>query len=766
MLTVLVTVGVLTNPAISVSGSPEELAEQGIALDDGNTVEIIDGQALPAASESAQGTARELDATRAKYVDATAVLDEANVAMPLTEETVVEEIVAEDADAAAAAAAAQIAGENGTLTYSAKAEEALKTVDLSSARLIVGMDESKASSMESEQHVVASHDNVYLLQYASADEASQGFLRYYDVAEFVAPDVALEIAEGEEGEQPADQAVPAEDGQEEGEQPAEGEAAEGDQPAAAPVLPEGIFETESGQLVNELGEPVVTEEVVVPEKVEDDPEEQTVTTDNVFTEEANPFTELESALDEEIADQTKAAAESNQVALIALIDTGIAGKAEDNANVVEAISVLGEEFADENGNPLPSYLDENGHGQRMADYIVEENADARILAIKALGKDGKGDVSAVIAGINYAIERGASIINLSAVAYASEENAALAAAVKAAEEAGVAVVGAAGNQGFNAKYYIPANIDEALVVGAANEVGVRLAKSNFGETVDYNVVAESTSEAAARTTGFVSVYGEQGIADTLNQGKFFQVDFVPQVIELVEPEAEPESEGEEGEATDESEGEESEAAEDTEGEQPTESEEPEEAPEDFEGIEVQETENKTGKQSDDLPQDVRNKLVAQRTGTNGADGAFTETTVNTWDALEWAVNNCASGKPVTIKLGANLAAYKTITIPAGKNIKIVAGTGTTVYRDSSPASGMASFFNVEGELDISNVELSGQAVSSTISWTETTTGGTPIYDNAGLAVSAGTVHTDSTSQSAQVAGQYVKKVDNGFQLVN
>ena len=37
--------------------------------------------------------------------------------------------------------------------------------------------------------------------------------------------------------------------------------------------------------------------------------------------------------------------------------------------------------------------------------------------------------AAIIAAINYAVERGASIINLSASAYANEENAALAEAV-------------------------------------------------------------------------------------------------------------------------------------------------------------------------------------------------------------------------------------------------------------------------------------------------------------------------------------------------
>ena len=43
---------------------------------------------------------------------------------------------------------------------------------------------------------------------------------------------------------------------------------------------------------------------------------------------------------------------------------------------------------------------------------------------------------------------------------------------------------------------MPGSVDEAYIIGAAKEDGTRLDMSNFGETVDYNVVADSTSEAA------------------------------------------------------------------------------------------------------------------------------------------------------------------------------------------------------------------------------------------------------------------------------
>lgn len=51
---------------------------------------------------------------------------------------------------------------------------------------------------------------------------------------------------------------------------------------------------------------------------------------------------------------------------------------------------------------------------------------------------------------------------------------------------------------------MPGSVSSALIIGAANEDGTKLPSSNYGDTVDYNVVAESTSEAAAKFSGFMS----------------------------------------------------------------------------------------------------------------------------------------------------------------------------------------------------------------------------------------------------------------------
>ena len=97
-----------------------------------------------------------------------------------------------------------------------------------------------------------------------------------------------------------------------------------------------------------------------------------------------------------------------------------------------------------------------------------------------------------------------SIINLSLASKTNMANSVLAAEIEKAVNAGVQVVGAAGNNNADVKDYMPGSVSSALIIGAANEDGTKLQSSNYGDTVDYNVVAESTSEAAAKFSGFMS----------------------------------------------------------------------------------------------------------------------------------------------------------------------------------------------------------------------------------------------------------------------
>lgn len=177
--------------------------------------------------------------------------------------------------------------------------------------------------------------------------------------------------------------------------------------------------------------------------------------------------------------------------VIAVVDSGMPS----NGNVTNRVSVI---------NGGTEVGDDNGHGTKTMDAILSVNPNAKILSIKALDADGHGDAASIYAGIEYAKNSGAKIIVLPLYAYSVGENAALSKVINEAIAKGITVVGAAGNDGANVKYYVPGNIDAAYIVGAANENGEKIASSNYGSTVDYNVIAESTSEASAKFAGFLS----------------------------------------------------------------------------------------------------------------------------------------------------------------------------------------------------------------------------------------------------------------------
>ena len=175
--------------------------------------------------------------------------------------------------------------------------------------------------------------------------------------------------------------------------------------------------------------------------------------------------------------------------IIALLDTGTL----ESPNVINRISLIDDS------------LNGNGHGDEMVNDIVEQNPDAEIISIRIMRNDGKGTISSILAGMEYAIEQNVDIINLSLYAKATISNSIIKGEVEKAVNNGIAVVAAAGNDGANVSNYIPGNIPEVWVIGACNVNGVRRGDSNYGKTVDYNVIANSTSEAAAKFSGYISV---------------------------------------------------------------------------------------------------------------------------------------------------------------------------------------------------------------------------------------------------------------------
>ena len=190
----------------------------------------------------------------------------------------------------------------------------------------------------------------------------------------------------------------------------------------------------------------------------------------------------------ELAEELETGGRSGGKGVIALIDTGV-----NDSGTIDAVSLIDN-----------SLRDLHGHGTRMYGYIREEYPEAKVLSIKTMDAGGRGRASDVYAAIRYAMLYGADVIDLSISAYCTADNAVIRAVIEDAVKAGIRVVGAAGNNGNNAGYYIPGGIDQAIIAGACDDQGNRLPSSNFGETVDHYIVAGSTSEAAARLAAMIA----------------------------------------------------------------------------------------------------------------------------------------------------------------------------------------------------------------------------------------------------------------------
>ncbi|WP_143466716.1 S8 family peptidase [Lentzea kentuckyensis] len=142
----------------------------------------------------------------------------------------------------------------------------------------------------------------------------------------------------------------------------------------------------------------------------------------------------------------------------------------------------------------PDAGDHFGHGTHVASIIAGTGAksrgkyhgvapDAHILDVKVLGDNGSGQDSGIIAGMEWAVEQGAQIVNMSLGGYDTPEIDPLEEAVNRLSEKGTLFVIAAGNSGPNAATVgSPGTADAALTVGAVDD-GNRIAEfSSRGPT--------------------------------------------------------------------------------------------------------------------------------------------------------------------------------------------------------------------------------------------------------------------------------------------
>jgi type VII secretion-associated serine protease mycosin len=168
--------------------------------------------------------------------------------------------------------------------------------------------------------------------------------------------------------------------------------------------------------------------------------------------------------------------------VIAVLDTGVNAVPDLAGRVLPGIDIVNSD-----SNPA----DDNGHGTMVAGVaaatignavgIAGVAGDAKILPVKVLDATGAGDDPDIAAGITWATDHGANVINLSLGGYG--DSPVLDSALAYAAAHNVVVVAAAGNDATNEPSY-PAATPSVVAVSATDKNGRLAFFSNYGDYID------------------------------------------------------------------------------------------------------------------------------------------------------------------------------------------------------------------------------------------------------------------------------------------
>lgn len=162
--------------------------------------------------------------------------------------------------------------------------------------------------------------------------------------------------------------------------------------------------------------------------------------------------------------------------VVAVVDTGVQSDHPD----LQGRVLPGHDFV----NSDDDASDDNGHGTAIAGIIAGAGEgicpQCEILPVKVLAANGTGDWGTIAAGIVWAADHGAQVINLSiGSAHALD---AVGAAVAYALAKGATVVAAAGNDGRDERFY-PAAYPGVVSVAGIDQNGARYPWSNYGSWI-------------------------------------------------------------------------------------------------------------------------------------------------------------------------------------------------------------------------------------------------------------------------------------------
>lgn len=186
-------------------------------------------------------------------------------------------------------------------------------------------------------------------------------------------------------------------------------------------------------------------------------------------------------------------ASNGEGVVVAVVDSGI----RKGSDLKDTCFVAGYDFVGEDSDPT----DENGHGTHVAGTIAQSTNNntgvagvaykSCLMAIRVLDDSGAGTYADVAAGIRWAADHGAKVINLSLGGDA--EAITLKEAVAYAYEKGVTVVAACGNDNKATCLYPAAYDDYVIAVGAIQYDETKAPYSNYGPSLDLVAPGGNTS---------------------------------------------------------------------------------------------------------------------------------------------------------------------------------------------------------------------------------------------------------------------------------
>ena len=219
----------------------------------------------------------------------------------------------------------------------------------------------------------------------------------------------------------------------------------------------------------------------------------------------------------------QAAAVNDAEVIVAVLDSGLATGYSDSQFLAGTYDAL---------SPSKTIADDSGHGTQMALLaagVVEplgidtKNQDApAVLAIRAFDQNGYTSTSALMKGIDYALQSGARVISMS---WGSEtESAVLESVVNSATDQGLVLVAAVGNEPTGLPVY-PAAYENVIGIGALLPDGEVWPQSNYGSFVAGSfpglaLFKEGSSETSSMYAGtsIATAYASRIIAEII-EGK-------------------------------------------------------------------------------------------------------------------------------------------------------------------------------------------------------------------------------------------------------